>query len=239
VELGAIFFPTEASPTVSQCVPVAPISQAPPQIAVADGGAFLSEWGQHFSPPWTLLLATPLGDALNQVEAALTPAPPGKAAVVVLTDGQPTCGEKLAGILSPVKALAARGILTHVIGLPGANGATVLMAVADAGGTGNYLLPSDTTTLQNEVAQIASGAVTQCVITLSPPPQDLSQVHLVVTLAATGNQVQIAQSVADGGWSLGSDGVTATLLGDNCAQAEAGAFSQVEFDYGCVSVPFE
>ena len=238
LEVGAVFQPTAgASGGVSSCPPVAPISQ-PPQIPITDGGDFLSEWTAHFQPPWTLLLGTPLGDALVQTNDALSSPSPGKTAVVVLTDGQPNCGETLSGILAPVQQMAERGIKTWVVGLPGASGVKVLMDIADAGGTGTYLLPSDNAALQGALAQITSNAIDQCTITLSPPPADPTQVHLVVTSASNGAVTQIAQNQPGGGWSI-SNGTTVTLLGSTCSTAEAGGYSQIEFDYGCVTIPFE
>jgi hypothetical protein len=238
LNLGAIFQPT-AWEDAGVCPPVAPISQEPPQIPIMDGGAFIAAWGAHFEPPWKLLLGTPLGAALDQANSALMSPPPGKTAVVVMTDGEPNCGESLASILAPVQAMSSRGIPTFVVGLPGASGAKVLMDLADAGGTGSYLLPADGVALQTELSQIASNSLDQCTIQLVPPPPDPTQVHLVVTSAASGNTYQIAPDAGGGGWSLSNASQTAMLLGGTCATAEDGGFSKIEFDYGCVSIPYQ
>jgi hypothetical protein len=239
LNLGAVFQPT--GPEQNKiCPPVAPMSQSPPQIPLQDGGSFIAAWNAHFLPPWKLLLGTPLGDALDQANAALLASPPaGKTAVVVMTDGQPNCGETLPSILAPVQAMASRGIPTYVVGLPGASGATVLMDLADAGGTGNYLLPADAAELRSALAQIATGALDQCVIQLNPPPPDPGQVHLVVTLSGSGSVYQVAPDAGGGGWILSANSETATLLGNTCATAEDGGYAKIEFDYGCVTLPFQ
>jgi hypothetical protein len=238
LNLGAIFQPTGAEDG-GVCPPVAPLSQDPPQIPLMDGGAFLTAWSDHFMPPWKLLLGTPLGAALDQANSALMSPPPGKTAVVVMTDGEPNCGESLSSILLPVQEMATRGIPTFVVGLPGASGAKVLMDIADAGGTGNYLLPADELALQNELSQIASNSLDQCTIQLTPPPPDPTQVHLVVTSTGTGNTYQISPDAGGGGWELTHNDQTAVLLGGTCALAEDGGFSKIEFDYGCVSIPYQ
>lgn len=239
LNVGAVFQPTEGADSGNSCPPVAPMSMSPPQIPIMDGGAFIAAWNAHFLPPWKLMLGTPLGDALTQANDALMTPLPGKTAIVVMTDGEPNCGETLASILAPVQAMASRGIPTFVVGLPGASGAKVLMDLADAGGTGNYLLPSDEAELQQELAQIASNSLDQCVFQLSPPPSDPTQVHLVVTTSGSGQTYQIAPDAGGGGWALSNANQTATLLGSTCATAEDGGYSQIEFDYGCVSVPYE
>jgi hypothetical protein len=240
LNLGAVFQPTAQGQNAQNCPPVAPMSQAPPQIPLQDGGSFIAAWNAHFLPPWKLLLGTPLGDALTQANDALVAhPPPGKTAVVVMTDGQPNCSETLPSILAPVQQMASRGIPTYVVGLPGASGATVLMDLADAGGTGNYLLPADAAALQAALSAIATGALDQCVIQLNPPPPDPSQVHLVVTVSGSGATYQVAPDAGGGGWMLSGNAQTATLLGGTCATAEDGGYSKIEFDYGCVTLPFQ
>ena len=136
--------------------------------------------------------------------------------------------------------MATRGIKTYVIGLPGsANAATLLNAVAAAGGTGQYISPADPMDLQTQLAMIASNTVDQCTITLSPPPADPSMVHLIVTDAADPNGVEIMKSPDGGGdgWILSADGATATLLGTTCTNAKNGDYTSITFVYGCPMLP--
>jgi hypothetical protein len=233
---GAIFFPTAPKQAGSGTCggKVDPITSAPPQIGIQDGAAFLTAWSAHFGDPaWKLVLSTPLKIALDEANAALAdPFPfPGPRVVVVMTDGAPTCITDPAQILAPVEDMATRGVTTYVVGLPGSSkAATLLNALAVAGGTGQYLTPADPQSLADALAGIAKGAVDVCTMALSPAPPDPSKVYLYVTDQATGMQREVPMS---DGWSLAPDGATATLTGMLCDQAKAGAFSAIQFVFGC------
>ena len=237
VNLGAIFFPTTA--TGNTCSLVAPISVAP-QIAISPAATFLTAWDAHFAlPGFVTILGTPLQTALNLADQALPDPSPlkGARAVVVITDGAPTCQSAVPGLIAPVTAMASRGIKTFVVGLPGsASGQMVLDAIAQAGGTSSYLSPADPTALEAALAMIASGVVDQCTVALSPPPADPTQVHLVVTDAADPKGVEIPMSMnGSDGWTLAPDASSATLVGAVCQKLKDGAYSTVQFVYGCVS----
>lgn len=162
VNLGAIFFPTTAATNLLDLctADVAPFTTAPPQIAVASGATFITMWDQHFAPPWSTLLGTPLNKALAQaVAAASDPALVGETAVVIFTDGQWTCED--GSEKTSVEALLARGVKTYVVGLPGAAGTPGLDTLAIAGGTAAagcaancFLLPSNTAELQAQLSTI-------------------------------------------------------------------------------------
>ena len=238
LDVGAVFIPTGAD---SACT-VAPIGTSP-QIPIETGAMFITDFQGHFSAAgWKTILGTPLELGLAAANVALTPAPtPGQSAVVVLTDGAPNCGlSTLAQVEPPIVAMAARGIKTYVIGLPGSAGAaTLLNGLAQAGGTTQYFSPTDPMDLQNQLAMIASTTVDQCTITLSPPPADPSMVHLFVTDAANPNGVEIMQSQDGGGdgWVLSPSGTTATLLGMTCTNAKNGDYTAITFVYGCSMLP--
>ncbi len=248
LNLGAIFFPTtEATSLFDLCTAQsAPIASAPPQIPISPGATFGPLWSQHFQAPWTLILGTPLNRALdNALLAVQDPSLVGITVVVIFTDGQWTCIDSTEA--GNVAALFAQGIKTYIVGLPGALGATGLDQLAQAGGTAApgcttncFLLPADTAQLEQQLAQIAQTTVSidSCVITLDPPPPDPSQVHLIVTDSATGNEYEVLLSEGGpDGWTLSPDGKTATLTGSTCDDAKSGAFSSLRFEYGCVSVP--
>jgi hypothetical protein len=239
LNLGSIFFPTIA--TGNTCSKVDPITKAP-QIPIEPGAMFVTDFQAHFSAAgWTLILGTPLKDALDEANAALPDPSPlmGQRAVVILTDGAPTCTTGTNAILMPVQAMASRGIKTYAVGLPGSQAAsTLLNAIAAAGGSGMYLTPSDPAALQAALAQIASSTIDQCTVTLDPPPADPTQVHLIVTDAADPNGVEIMQTNGTGdGWTLAPDGKTATLTGAVCDKAKNGGYSSIQFVYGCPSLP--
>ena len=234
---GAIFFPTIA--TGNTCSKVDPIG-TPPQIGIEPGMSFVTDFEAHFSAPgWTLILGTPTVDALKAADAALPDPSPlkGARAVVLVTDGAPTCDTALAHMLAPVTSMSMRGIKTFVVGLPGSAGASSsLNAIAMAGGTGMYVSPSDPMALQTAFAQIASEVVDSCTITLSPPPTDPSLAHLVVTDAAHPNGEEIPRVSSGDGWTLSADGSTATLLGMVCTTAKAGGYTSIKFEYGCPTI---
>lgn len=241
LNLGAIFFPTAPPSLAAFCGKVEPITSSPPQIGVEPAATFMTDWQNHFGSGFQLILGTPLQDALDRANAAYPDPSPltGERVVVVITDGAPTCKVVQAQILAPVQAMFARGIKTYVVGLPGsAKGATLLDAIAKAGGTQKYLSPADPKQLENELSQIASSAIDQCTFTFDPPPPDPHQVHLVATDAAHPDGYEIFGS--DGGtesWTLSPDGETATLLGATCDAAKNGSFATLEFVFGCVSGP--
>ena len=59
--------------------------------------------------------------------------------VIVITDGEPTCGDDLEAIERHASAWLARGIETSVMGLPGSEpGADLLERIAQAGGTEHF-----------------------------------------------------------------------------------------------------
>jgi von Willebrand factor type A domain len=235
---GAIFFPTQA--TGNTCSLVDPIG-TPPQIPIQAGPAFITAFQGHFTAPgWSLILGTPLKLGLQEADKALPDPSPlmGARAVVVITDGAPTCDTKQANILAPVQAMFTRGIKTYAIGLPGSAGAANLLnAIAMAGGTTSYLSPSDPMALQMAISQIASSTIDQCTITLDPPPMDKSKVHLIVTDAMNPKGYEIMETDAGDGWELSADGTTATLLGAVCAKAKAGGYITIDFVYGCPPPP--
>jgi hypothetical protein len=237
---GAIFFPT--IDTDSGCSLVDPITSSPPQIPIEPGASFVTDFQAHFSAKgWSLILGTPTVIALQKADAALpNPSPfPGKRAVVLVTDGAPTCDTKQADILAPVQDMFSRGIKTYAVGLPGSSTASKLLdSIAQAGGTGSYLSPGDPTSLQQALAQIATETIDQCTITLSPPPPNPNEVYLIVTDKADPNGVVIPQGDGGGdGWTLSSDGMTATLTGAVCTKAKDGGYTSVQFVYGCPTLP--
>jgi hypothetical protein len=238
VNAGAIFFPTTA--TGNTCSTVALIGAAP-QIQIEPGAKFVTDFEGHFSATgWTVILGTPTKDALTNANLALPdPSPfPGQRAVIILTDGAPTCDTVKADILAPVQAMFTRGIKTYAVGLPGSTGAANLLnAIAQAGGTGTYVSPSDPTSLQTALSQIASTTVDQCTVTLTPPPEDPSLVYLIVTDATHPQGYEIPRGDGGDGWTLSSDGTTATLVGSVCSTAKSGGYTSLQFVYGCAVLP--
>jgi hypothetical protein len=239
INAGAIFFPSKAA-VGNACATVDLIGVAP-QIKIEPGASFVTDFQAHFSAPgWDTILDTPLQMALANADLALPDPSPlkGQRAVVILTDGAPTCDTVEADILAPVKDMFSRGIKTYAVGLPGSAAAmNLLNDIAAAGGTMNYLSPGDPTALQNALAKIASGTVDKCTVTLSPPPTDPNEVYLFVTDAANPQGVEIPRGDGGDGWTLSPDGTTATLDGAVCTMAKAGDYTTIQFVYGCPVLP--
>lgn len=238
LNLGAIFFPTKA--TGDTCSLVAKIGTKP-QIPIEPASAFVTDYKGHFAAPgWTLILGTPLKIALDNANLALPDPSPlvGARAVLLITDGAPTCDTKAADILAPVDAMFSRGIKTYAVGLPGSAAAsTLLNAIAAAGGTMKYLTPADPAALAAALAQIASDTIDKCTITLDPPPPDKNNVHLFVVDAGKPGAYEVPEVDGGDGWILSSDGKTATLTGAVCDKAKNGGYTKIDFVYGCAIAP--
>jgi hypothetical protein len=255
---GMILFPTPQPPCdpadilcllaqATLCPDVPPI-QMTPQISVRTGPEFLVAWSQALAGA-APALGTPTEKALQRAEAALQTPPPGNTVVVLVTDGQPTCGANEAAIAG---RLLAKMIKTYVVGLPGAGGSTVLDEVAIAGGTAPqnctsncFLTPADGAALERSLAEVATTTVERktkisidsCSFALTAADgADPDDVHLILTETATGKVYEVPRDPANG-WTLSADQKTATLNGSICDAAKAGEFTHLEFQYGCVTVP--
>jgi hypothetical protein len=261
---GAVLFPmavkSGCDPTVdllgciltlpNLCPDVASIN-SPPQIPIQSGRTFLAAWQAYWTQGASLLeLGTPTEKGLLQAETALGTTRQGETALVLVTDGMPTCGSNESAITA---RLLQKNIKTYVVGLPGGSGIKLLDDVALAGGTaprgctsGCYLTPVDVTEFQQSLASIATTTVTtsteisivDCIFQLTPPADanaSATDVHLIVTQMDGGQQFEVPQA-ADS-WRLSDDATTATLEGVVCEAAKDGVFSNLSFQYGCVTVP--
>lgn len=238
LNIGAILFPTTS--TIVLCSALVDPITAPTQINFLPGAAFVPAWIQWWMTNM-LILGTPLNRAFDRGDEALQqPSLTGETVVVVFTDGEPVCMD---GMPAPDRAAQwlAQGIKTYVIGLPGASSATLLNDIAVKGGTGGFLLPTDSAQLEQQLAQIATTVTTKinsCTITLNPPPPNTADVHLIVTDAASQQQFEVPPDDGAGnGWTLSPDGTIATLTGTICDSAKNGKFSNVHFEFGCVEFP--
>jgi hypothetical protein len=146
-----------------------------------------------------------------------------------LVGGNNSCLDDAAAVRA-VSDLAAAGVQTFVMGIPGsAPYGPVLDAMATAGGTARPVEPyyyqvdtADAASLSAALAQIAARTGAGCAFTLASPPADAGAARVVVQGAG------VTRSSPDG-WSL--DGMTLTLLGASCAAVRAaGAPSVMLFD---------
>jgi hypothetical protein len=185
---------------------------------------------------------TPLGTAIERAASAIS----GRKftdplIVLVITDGEPNCGTNAQSVLDQITAWHTAGINTHVVGLPGAQGAaSVLNMMATAGGTGMYIDPTDPTQLEMRLNSVISSTLKKgfdsCVFKLNPKPDAPEKLHLIVT--ENGMESDVARDLSkDAHWSLNADGDQVTLEGQLCDFAKDGTFDAVRFDYGCVTQP--
>lgn len=158
-----------------------------------------------------------------------------------------------AGVLNQITQLAAVGIKTIVVGLPGTEVyETYLDAFAVAGG-----LPASTTSpmyhavgtaggaqaLTNVLTDVTGGLATSCSIQLTNLPigADLDNIDVHVDFGA--GPVQIPRRVLDAGLDGGTAGWTLVapdtvlLLGSTCAQVQTLGAQSVSVSLSCTEIP--
>jgi len=149
LEVGAILFPSAPNPAPDRtCDAVDPVSA---QLPFTDGAAFLAAWRERWVTA-DLLFGTPIDTAFAAADASL-PADGVVTAVVLVTDGDPTC-EGRTSAAAFAAGWAAGDVPTFVVGLPGSSGSGVLAAIATAGGTGEPIEPADAASLASSLAGI-------------------------------------------------------------------------------------
>jgi hypothetical protein len=168
----------------------------------------------------------------------------GLTAVVAFTDGEPNCiPDGMGGPTLPAEQHAAnwlsRGIKTYVVGLPGANGAQTLTAVAQAGGTMAYIDPSNPAELEMRLREVVEETVStgfnSCSMNLTPVPDVPDELLMIVDEPPVGEQ----QVERDQGWSLDVSGGEARIeiTGALCEAAMTGRFMSIKFQYACPEAP--
>jgi hypothetical protein len=139
-------------------------------------------------------------------------------------DAQPT--------LDAVTTLAAAGIQTFVIGMPGSAAyATLLDQLAIAGGTARTGSPryyrvdsTDTAALEAALSQVAARVVGTCTLPLGAVPEDPARVNVFL------DGQPVPKDPSDG-WRV--EGQTVELLGATCARVLAGEVLSVRVITGC------
>jgi hypothetical protein len=235
ISVGTIFFPNGGTCNVAAL-------DSGSQIAMMPGDDYLLAWTAF----WTSRVAegsTPLLEGLMAADVTLTGSTfTGTTVVLVITDGDPKCNWNATTANALVAKWLGTGIKTYVIGLPGLTGTgnAILTDIAIAGGTTNFITPTDSMVLQTEIAKIVTETVTStlnsCVIELDPPPPSADKVQMVAT--ENGKKMSVPRVLSDdAGWSITDDGSEVTLEGLLCRDAKAGRFSKISFKYGCVDLP--
>lgn len=132
--VGAIRFPTD-----EQCGVSSFDDEIQFGFSLAD--EFLDRWARESALPFG---STPLSQAFLAADAAIANASERELLadrfnVIVVTDGEPNCEGDLALLTELPAKWLERGVLTHVLGLPGSTAAaTLLNDIAEAGGTEHF-----------------------------------------------------------------------------------------------------
>lgn len=158
------------------------------------------------------------------------PAGPNCCDPSVLFDGPYNCVDRLATV-SAVSSLAAAGIPTYVVGMPGTElYAAVLDQAAVAGGTARpappYYYPvSSSAELTETFRSIGTAVAVSCSVTLGEEPPD----HGLVNVYFDTRRVLFD---ANDGWVWTSDR-TLELRGEACEELKSGDVGQVQVVAGC------
>jgi hypothetical protein len=210
------------------------------QLNFASADSFITNLPMHWTIPGTN--GTPLEAGIVSAAAAISANMFTDPLIVVLmTDGEPNCNTNTTNVINQVTAWNAAGIATHVVGLPGAQGAaTLLDMIAQAGGTNTYIDPMDPTELQMRLTEVITSTVKvgfdSCTFHLDPKADVPDKLHLIVTEQGVDMDVPRDLS-ADATWSINAAGDEVVLAGQLCDFAMNGTFEGIRFSYGCVTAP--
>lgn len=173
---------------------------------------------------------TPIGAALSLASkrAELTDATRSNF-VLLVTDGMENCGGDPVGA---VKAMAARGIKTYVVGFGADVDPARLSALAVEGGTARlggtkYYQADDQASLNTAFGQIAQGA-SGCDFKLAKAPPDLTKIFVAVD----GNLIN-RDPTKQLGWDYNAQNGRLTLYGGACDVVRKSANAKVQIVYGC------
>ncbi len=149
--------------------------------------------------------------------------------VLLVTDGLENCNGDPVGA---VKAMAARGIKTYVVGFGADVDPTRLSQLAVEGGTARlgatkYHQADDQASLNTAFGQIAQGA-SGCDFTLAKPPADLKKIFVAVD----GNLIN-RDTNKQMGWDYNAQTNRLTLYGGACDVVQKSTNAKVQIVYGC------
>jgi len=195
-----------------------------------------------------LCSGTPTGaamtGALAYAESLKKAQPDSVVAIVLVTDGQPTCGGNTAE--SAATTGAAEGIKTYVIGFGQGSSLSNLNAWATAGGTGKptFIDPSNpaqfSTDFGNTLTAIKKASMS-CDFEIPAANKgslDVDKVNVSLTLAGKAGDLNYDASCSGPGWRY--DNVNAPtkieLCPTSCDAMKSDAYSQVDMVFGCKTV---
>jgi len=121
---------------------------------------------------------------------------------------------------------------------PLADGLQVLNDLAQAGGTDQFITPSDPAALEAKLQSIVSETVktgfNTCTINLTPAAEAPEKLLMIVEEPGMPEKQQVPR---DFGWAINGAGNQVNITGQLCEQAMGGRFSSITFEYGCPDVP--
>jgi hypothetical protein len=146
-----------------------------------------------------------------------------------------------AAVVEQLEALAAAGIPTFVVGIPGTEKyAKYLEGFAVAGGVTNPNAPPSYYAVSAEggveqltqtFVDITTHLVRSCEVDLGEPPSDKKLVNVAV-------DCQVVPFEDGAGWDIDPDDSTKLLIaGDACDQLQNQGAQRVDVVYGCPTVP--
>jgi hypothetical protein len=136
--------------------------------------------------------------------------------------------------VAAVQNLAARGVDTYVVGMPGSEAyRNVLERLAVAGNTARdaapgYFAVTDTDALTNALFEIGTGLSIGCDIALEAAPADPSLVNVYF-------DAELVVQDPNEGWDYGESGALA-IHGSACTALKSGEVRQVKVTYGCETI---
>lgn len=161
--------------------------------------------------------------------------------MIVITDGEQagcSAGGGAAGTLTALKALAAKGVKTFVVGFGGAVNVAQLDAMALAGGvpasptSPNFYNATDAAGLASALAAIGGSALS-CTFALAKTPPDPTAIY-----AFFDETTDVPRDpTMTNGWQYDATTNTVTFYGAACTQIESGAVKDVEVVFGCDEPP--
>jgi hypothetical protein len=220
---------------------ISPITAAD-QIPFGPAAKFLSLLPMRWQFPMGGIGQTPLeGGVAEGAKALAATKLDGVTSVVIITDGEPNCMTNTTNVLNQVTKWHMAGIDTHVVGLPGAQGAAQLLdMLAQAGGTKTYIDPKDPKELETRLSSVLSSTVRQgfetCTFHLDPKADAPEKLHLLVKQG--GVEMDVARDLSkDAHWKINAAGDQVDIEGQLCDLAKDGTFESLRFVFGCVDVP--
>jgi hypothetical protein len=258
LRVGLRFFPDngcdencDAAPCAIPKVEPAPLTDLSAPTDTQEQALFVAFDGVN--PGGGTPMSTALQGGLTWATTYLTAHPFEKAAVVLVTDGEPeNCNTDVSAIASLAgEAHTTYGVLTFVIGLEGSSEATI-NHIAQAGGSGQGLFIGPNNAQEALVAALnqirASTVACEFVVpaTVDGQPVNPGLVNVVFTPSGGGAPVLIGQVANSesctpdkGGWYYDNPAspTRLTFCASTCAAMQADAGAKVDIMLGCSTVP--